>query len=85
VEALLGDGYSVLGIGGDKDRTLRLRYADLIAPMVKAIQEQQEEIAVLKARVAKSETLEAEIEDLRRQVQALTAREAGKPIEVAGN
>ena len=41
VEALLGDGYSVLGIGGDKDRTLSLRYTDLIAPMVKAIQEQQ--------------------------------------------
>jgi hypothetical protein len=59
VEAVLGDGYSVLGIGGDPDRTLSLRYADLIAPLVKAVQEQQalieaqrKEIEALKARLA---------------------------------
>jgi len=43
-EALVGDEYNVLGIGGDNDRTLSLRYTDLIAPMVKAIQEQQSTI-----------------------------------------
>ncbi len=53
VEAVLGDGYSVLGIGGDKDRTLSLRYTDLIAPMVKAIQEQQTQIERNEERVSR--------------------------------
>jgi hypothetical protein len=44
VEALLGDGYNVLGVGGDPERTLSLRYTDLIAPLVKAVQEQQAQI-----------------------------------------
>ena len=55
VEALLGDGYNVLGIGGDADRTLSLRYTDLIAPMVKAIQEQQALIDQLTKRIASLE------------------------------
>jgi hypothetical protein len=57
VEALLGNGYSVLDIGGDEGRTLSLRYTDLIAPLVKAMQEQQREIAELKKKLA---SLEAE-------------------------
>jgi hypothetical protein len=48
VEALLGDGYNVLDVGGDEDRTLSLRYTDLIAPLVKAVQEQQKEIERLR-------------------------------------
>jgi hypothetical protein len=52
IEALLGTDYNVLGIGGDADRTLSLRYTDFIAPMVKAIQEQQGMIEQLKAEVA---------------------------------
>jgi hypothetical protein len=41
IEALLGtDYYNIIGIGGDRDRTLSLRYTDFIAPMVKAIQDQ---------------------------------------------
>jgi trimeric autotransporter adhesin len=52
IEALLGDGYGLVGIGGDPDRTLSLRYMDLIAPLVKAVQEQQAEIAALRAAVA---------------------------------
>jgi trimeric autotransporter adhesin len=51
IEALLGTDYNVLGIGGDADRTLSLRYTDFIAPMVKAMQEQQEMIEQLKAEV----------------------------------
>ena len=42
IESLLGTGYNVLGIGEDETRTLSLRYTDFIAPMVKAIQEQQQ-------------------------------------------
>ena len=51
LEALLGDDYNVLGIGGDKDRTLSLRGTDLIAPLVKAVQEQQSQIDELRAQV----------------------------------
>ncbi len=52
IEALLGDGYAVLGIGADPERTLSLRYTDLIAPLVKTVQEQQALIEELLARVA---------------------------------
>jgi len=44
IEALLGENYSVLTVGGDSDRTLSLRYTDLIAPLVKAVQEQNRQI-----------------------------------------
>jgi hypothetical protein len=67
VEALLGDDYSVLGIGGDQDRTLSLRYTDFMAPLVKAVQEQQaqieaqrSEINLLKAKLAELEARLAE-------------------------
>ena len=52
VEALLDTDYNILGIGQDSDRTLSLRYTDFIAPMVKAMQEQQEMIELLKSEVA---------------------------------
>jgi trimeric autotransporter adhesin len=68
VEALLGDGYNVLGIGGDKDRTLSLRGNDLIAPLVKAFQEQQAQIESRDARIA----------GLEARLAALEARLAGK-------
>ena len=51
LETLLGDDYNVLGIGADKDRSLSLRYTDLIAPMVKAIQEQQSTIQAQQAQI----------------------------------
>jgi hypothetical protein len=67
IEALLGDGYNLLDIGGDANRTLSLRHDDLIAPLVKAIQEQQatiqeqqREIEGLLARVAKLEAAGAQ-------------------------
>ncbi len=67
VETLLGDGYNVLGIGGDPDRTLSLRYTDFIPPLVKAVQEQQAqieaqrtEIELLKAQLAELEANLAE-------------------------
>ena len=47
IEALLGEKYNVLTIGADTDRILSLRYTDLIAPLVKAVQEQQQTIAQL--------------------------------------
>jgi hypothetical protein len=51
VEALLGDGYNVLGIGADKDRTLSMRGTDLIAPLVKAVQEQQAQIEAQRSEI----------------------------------
>ncbi len=90
VEAVLGDGYSVLGIGGDKDRTLSLRYTDLIAPMVKAIQEQQRTIQGQQARADTQQTRldaqQSQIDDLRRQVQTLlAARTAPKVAGTTGD
>jgi hypothetical protein len=55
IEALLGDEYNVLTVGGDEDRMLSLRYTDLIAPLVKAVQEQNRIIEELRARVRELE------------------------------
>ncbi|MBL0225715.1 MAG: tail fiber domain-containing protein [Geobacteraceae bacterium] len=52
IEALLGTDYNLLSIGGDAERRLSLRYTDFIAPMVKAMQEQQATIDQLKAELA---------------------------------
>jgi hypothetical protein len=71
VEAVLGDDYNVLGIGGDQDRTLSLRGTDLIAPMVKAIQEQD---ATIKVQQAQIEAQRGEIQELKAAVEALRAR-----------
>ncbi len=68
VEALLGDGYSVLGVGADPERTLSLRYTDLIAPLVKAVQEQQAQIS------EQAQTIQAQqavIQDLIARVASL--------------
>jgi len=70
VEAVLGDDYNVLGIGGDKDRTLSLRGTDLIAPLVKAVQEQQAQIEIRDARIA---VLEARSSTQQSQIEALRA------------
>ncbi len=82
VEALLGRGYNVVTAGGDPDRTLSLRYTDLIAPLVKAIQEQQ---ALLDGRSARIDELDrrleardALIDDLGRRLAALEERAASR-------
>jgi hypothetical protein len=57
VETLLGESYNVLTVGGDEGRTLSLRYSDFIAPLVKAVQEQQSVIDDLRSRLARLEKL----------------------------
>ena len=52
VETLVGTNYNVLGIGGTAERKLSLRYTDFVAPMVKAIQEQQALIDAQRAQIA---------------------------------
>lgn len=69
VEAVLGDGYNILSIGGDAERTLALRYTDFIAPLVKAVQEQQAQIA----------TQRNEIVHLSARLAALEAKLAQRP------
>jgi len=68
LEALLGDGYNVLGVGADPERTLSLRYTDLIAPLVKAVQEQQSQLA---AQTQTIQSQQAFIEDLLTRVASL--------------
>ena len=83
---MLGDGYGVLGIGSDSDRTLSLRYTDLIAPLVKAVQEQQAQIEDQRATIAALKARLTEIDELRRQVQMLlSTREAAKAVKLNGN
>jgi hypothetical protein len=71
VEELVGEENAILTVGGDKDRTLGLRYTDFVAPLVKAIQEQQMEIEDLQSQLLKSkkqvEALEASIQNLKTQ------------------
>lgn len=64
IEALLGTKYNVLGIAEDADRTLSLRYTDFIAPVVKAVQEQQEIIEVQKEQIKTLEERLARLEAL---------------------
>jgi hypothetical protein len=61
IEKLIGTNNSLLTIGEDKDRTLGLRYTDFIAPMVKAIQDQQKQI----------ESQQKQIDELKQMVNEL--------------
>ncbi|MBI5664630.1 MAG: tail fiber domain-containing protein [Nitrospirae bacterium] len=65
IEALLGTGYNILSIGEDAERSLSMRYTDLIAPMVKAMQEQQEMIDSQQAQI---DELKAMIAELRKRL-----------------
>jgi hypothetical protein len=68
VEALLGAEYNILGIGGTEERKLSLRYTDFIAPIVKAMQEQQDQIesqqAVIESQQTEIETLKSRLEKI---------------------
>ncbi|MCW5912498.1 MAG: tail fiber domain-containing protein [Cyclobacteriaceae bacterium] len=66
IETIVGDSNAILTVGGDADRTLGLRYTDFVAPLVKAVQEQQEEIDELKALL---DGYRAELASLKTQVQ----------------
>lgn len=67
VEALLGDAYNVVDAGADPERTLSLRHVQLLAPLVRAVQQQQTRI----------DSQRAEIEALRARLEALETRLAG--------
>lgn len=75
IEDLLGTKNAVLTVGGDSLRLLGLRYSDFVAPLVKAIQEQQQLIDELQNKVKdrdkKIEVLEASFKTLTQQMSAL--------------
>lgn len=61
IEALLGTENAVLTVGGDNDRTLGLRYSDFVAPLVKAMQEQQ---AIIEGLKTKLNSLQKKLDEL---------------------
>ena len=65
IEALLGDNYNLLDIGGGKERMLSLRYTQFIAPMVKAIQQQQE---IIDSQQEQINELKKIVEELRKRI-----------------
>jgi hypothetical protein len=72
VEELLGDTHNLLDVGGGQDRMLSLRYTQFIAPMVKAMQEQQEMIESQQSQIKKQQQqiaqLKRAIEEIRTQL-----------------
>jgi hypothetical protein len=90
IEKLVGEENAILTIGGDEDRTLGLRYTDFVAPLVKAVQEQQQEIEDLQKELFKSksqvESLEAFVENLKNESSemALMKEELEKIKKVLG-
>jgi hypothetical protein len=70
VEEVLGDGYNVVTRGDDDQQLLSMRYSDLVAPLVRAVQEVDAE----QRSVAETLTeLRAENLALRREVATLRA------------
>lgn len=73
VETLIGDNYNLLCIASDADRTLSLRYTDFIAPMVKAMQEQQ---VIIKHQEESISAMRSELDALKAAIAAIrTARQ----------
>jgi len=85
VQNLLGDGYNVLGVGGDRDRTLSLRYTDFIAPLVKAVQAQQAQIEAQRAEIKALTVRLRESEDVRAILRELEVRLARAEERPAGH
>jgi hypothetical protein len=75
VEKLVGTSNAVLTVGEDSLRTLSLRYTDFIAPMVKAMQEQQQEIeqlqATLKQKNDELTTLESSVTAMKNELEEI--------------
>ncbi|MBX2897846.1 MAG: tail fiber domain-containing protein [Cyclobacteriaceae bacterium] len=76
IEQIVGESNAILTVGGDQDRTLGLRYTDFVAPLVKAVQEQQTEIVELKSML---QDYRAELEALKIQVASKNSvKQVGK-------
>jgi hypothetical protein len=73
IEKLVGEENAILTIGGDEDRTLGLRYTDFVAPLVKAVQEQQLEINSLQEQLEKRDVQIQALEASLKNVQSETS------------
>jgi hypothetical protein len=75
IEEIVGTENAILTVGGDKDRTLGLRYTDFVAPLVKAVQEQQQEIEELQSKLIKEQkqvaALQASIQNLKSESEEI--------------
>lgn len=63
IKALVGENNTVVNTSPDEEQRLTLRYTDLIAPLVKAVQEQQDQITDLNSKVNQ---LEAELAQIKK-------------------
>ena len=66
-------GYNFSGVDKPKDaskQTYALRYSDFVVPMVKAMQEQQQQIEDLKKKSAEVDELKKQIEELKKMITA---------------
>jgi hypothetical protein len=76
VEEVLGDGYNAVVRGDDDERLLSMRYTDLIAPLVRALQEvderQRAEDAALTALRSENAMLSRQLDVLRARLDALS-------------
>jgi hypothetical protein len=75
-------GLALIERQNDQDRTYRVSYGELFAPMVKAIQQQQQEIEAVRRQNAALRRSLAAVEG---QVAALKARIADRREQVAAN
>jgi trimeric autotransporter adhesin len=73
IESIVGTNNSILTIGGDANRTLGLRYTDFIAPMVKALQEQQLQIEELKQKNDELMLIKKQYDDLKAELESIKA------------
>jgi hypothetical protein len=75
IEDIVGTENAVLTVGEDEERHLSLRYTDFIAPMVKAIQEQQEQIEHLKTQLQEKDdkviALESSVNSMKSELEAI--------------
>ena len=101
IEELVGTKNMVLTIGEDSERTLGLRYSDFVAPLVKAVQEQQTqiedlktenavtkaELAQLKMKLTQYESLSAQVDELKKLMmeKESSVPSAEKSISMGGN
>jgi len=70
-QALAGRDANMIGRAGDKIKTYSLIYTDLIAPVVKAIQELAAKFNTLEARMDKVNSLEKEIKAQQKEIEEL--------------
>ena len=73
IEQLIGTNNSMLTIGSDPDRTLGLRYTDFIAPLVKALQEQQKQIEELKQKNIELNQLKSQFDSMKTELEQIKA------------